>query len=114
MENNINELALTENYLDEQDELFEQYKKDTGNSRILFTTASLKRYVIWLEEKLIRINQLKKGGLIVMVTYKFPNGMVCTCDMQGDQVPELQGKYSPELHKKIKYYSNEKTEWNGF
>jgi len=50
----------------------------------------------------------------VMSTYKFPNGMIITCDYDGEQIPELQGKYSKELVEKIKQRSDQRTIWNGF
>lgn len=50
----------------------------------------------------------------VKATYKFPNGMVATFDLRDQQMPELQGRDTPELHKKIKDNSDENTRWNGF
>lgn len=50
----------------------------------------------------------------VKAVYKFPNGMVATCDFDGKQIPELQGKYSKELHEKIFERSSYLTEWRGF
>lgn len=47
-------------------------------------------------------------------TYKFPNGMVATCDQFGEQMPKYQGKYTPELHNKILRNSDYRTKFNGF
>lgn len=110
---NINNIDLTENYLDHQKELIKQYKQETGLG-IRFTRVSLNNYTMWLESIIIRINQLKKGGFIVTSVYRFPNGNVCVFNKEGNQVPDLQGKYNAELHKKIRYYSNEVTNWQGF
>lgn len=50
----------------------------------------------------------------VMATFKFTTGIVATCGYDGEQIPELQGMYSKELHEKIKKRSDENTRWNGF
>lgn len=50
----------------------------------------------------------------VFTTYKFDNGMVCTIGYDGKQIGELQGIYTPELHEKIKLFSDSDTIWNGF
>ncbi len=54
------------------------------------------------------------SGEKVAVTYLFPNGMVCTCGYDDQQIGMLQGRYTKELHEKIKKYSDERTIWNGF
>ena len=46
--------------------------------------------------------------------YKFPNGEVAVFGCDGQQIPELQGTYSKELHEKIKQHSDDKTNWHGF
>ena len=51
---------------------------------------------------------------LVMATYTFPNGMVVTFGYNDQQIPELQGVYTQELHDKIKQHSDERTSWNGF
>lgn len=51
---------------------------------------------------------------LVMVTYKFPFGMVSTFSYGEELIPELQGKYSEELHNKIKEHSCDDTQWNGY
>lgn len=55
-----------------------------------------------------------KKTKLVMATYKFPNGMVVTFGYDSKQIPELQGVYSKQLHKKIELQSDSKTSWNGF
>lgn len=50
----------------------------------------------------------------VSVTWKFGNGMVSTCDENGQQIPDLQGKYTHDLHRKITEASDDSTEWKGF
>lgn len=52
--------------------------------------------------------------ILVMATFKYHNGMVATCGYDGQQIPELQGKYSIELHARIKEHSDERTQWYGF
>lgn len=51
---------------------------------------------------------------IVLATYKFSNGMVATVGYDDQQIPELQGKYTKELHEQIKDRSDHRTKWNGF
>lgn len=60
--------------------------------------------------KNIENNDVERVG----ATFLFPNGMVCTTDNNGHQIPDLQGKYSDELHNNILKHSDSKTEWNGF
>lgn len=55
-----------------------------------------------------------KPNRIVMATYSFPNGMIATFGHDGEQIPELQGRYSLELIDKIKVRSNKNTSFNGF
>jgi hypothetical protein len=33
--------------------------------------------------------------------YLFTHGIVATCDYMGEQIPELQGSYSIDLHRRI-------------
>lgn len=56
---------------------------------------------------------LKLKGLVAN-TYKFPSGMVATTGYDDEQIPELQGRYSLELHEQIKLRSNDKTIWHGY
>jgi hypothetical protein len=56
----------------------------------------------------------EKESEIAMFTYLFPNGMVVTCDINGNQIPSLQGKYTKELHLTILRRSCANTEWQGF
>lgn len=51
---------------------------------------------------------------IVKATYRFDNGMIATFDYNDEQMPELQGRDTPELRGKIKAKSDERTKWNGF
>lgn len=53
-------------------------------------------------------------GYIVKATYKFPNGMVATVGFDDQQIGELQGRWTPELEKKIREKSGMWTEWHGF
>ena len=46
--------------------------------------------------------------------YKFPNNIVAVLNAFGEQMPELQGKYSTELHQAILDASDENTELHGF
>ncbi len=50
----------------------------------------------------------------VVATYLWENGMVMTLGRDGQQIPELQGKHTPELVEAIRARSDEKTKWNGF
>jgi hypothetical protein len=56
----------------------------------------------------------KVTDVLVMATYKFPNNHVITFGYDNNQIPELQGVYTPELYDKIKECSDDKTSWNGF
>ena len=49
-----------------------------------------------------------------MYVYKFPNGMVAVCGKDDQQIPELQGRYTKELHQKIIDNSTPETIWKGF
>ncbi len=46
--------------------------------------------------------------------YLFPNGNVASFNIAGEQVPELQGSYSIDLHKKIKLRSVDNCSFSGF
>lgn len=50
----------------------------------------------------------------VGAVFLFDNGMVATCNIEGEQIPELQGSYSIELHKKIFLRATTNCEWKGF
>lgn len=50
----------------------------------------------------------------VFAVFKFPNGMVATTGFDGEQIPELQGRYTKELEEKIRLRADKKTQWNGF
>ena len=56
----------------------------------------------------------KTDSSLVMATYRFPNGNVATFGYDDQQISELQGLYTKELHNKISLRSDEKTSWNGF
>jgi hypothetical protein len=49
----------------------------------------------------------------IIAVYKFPNNQVATIGYDGEQIPQLQGTYSKELHQEISNHSNDKTKWNG-
>jgi len=36
-----------------------------------------------------------------IIAWLFPNGMVCSCGKDDQQIPGLQGRYNIILHKKI-------------
>lgn len=55
-----------------------------------------------------------KQELKVKSTFLFDNGMIITFDKYENQIPELQGEYSEELHKKITERSEPTTVWTGF
>lgn len=46
--------------------------------------------------------------------YKFPNDMVAVFNVQEEQMPELQGRYSTELHQAILDASDVDTVLHGF
>ena len=50
----------------------------------------------------------------VRTAYKFPNDMVAVLNAKGEQIPELQGRYSTELHQAISDASDEDTVLYGF
>jgi hypothetical protein len=52
--------------------------------------------------------------MTVANVYKFSNGMIMTFDGDGNQMPDLQGEYSKELHKEIVDASTNETKWSGF
>jgi hypothetical protein len=47
-------------------------------------------------------------------SFLFPNGMVATTDQNGEQIPELQGEYSIDLHLKIIKRSSKEAILHGF
>lgn len=59
-------------------------------------------------------NQIPECKKKASRVYRFPNGMVATFDQDGNQIPELQGRYSEELMRKIKANSNDATCLYGF
>jgi hypothetical protein len=50
----------------------------------------------------------------VKSVYLWANGMVMTFNAAGQQIPELQGRYTPELEAAIRARSDAATEWYGF
>lgn len=53
----------------------------------------------------------------IFSTFLFPNNMVVTYTGQGageDQVPELQGPYSEDLHLTISALADASTQWQGY
>jgi hypothetical protein len=46
--------------------------------------------------------------------FRMGNGMVAVFGFDGNQIPELQGKYTKLLHILITLRSNAGTEWHGF
>lgn len=56
------------------------------------------------------------AGLAVVVSsaYRWKNGMVMVFDTTGRQVPQLQGEYCVDLHRRIRQHSSHQTKWFGF
>lgn len=50
----------------------------------------------------------------VSSSYLWANGMVMTFDLDGEQIPELQGRRTPELAEAIRARSTAETEWIGW
>ncbi len=50
----------------------------------------------------------------VLHAYLFPNGNLATFDFGGSQIPELQGQYSIETHKRILLEARDDCEFKGF
>lgn len=50
----------------------------------------------------------------VKEVFLWSDNMVMTFGYDSQQIPDLQGEYSKELHKKIVDYSDDKTKWSGF
>lgn len=46
--------------------------------------------------------------------FLFPTGMLAVCDANGEQIGELQGSYSIDLHKRIKLEALDECKFNGF
>jgi len=46
--------------------------------------------------------------------YLFPNGNLAACNIEGHQIPELQGQYSIEIHKRILLEALDDCEFKGF
>jgi hypothetical protein len=51
-------------------------------------------------------------GMRLKTVFLFPNGMVAVCGYDGQQIPELQGRFS-EVKEKIAALADEQTEWYG-
>jgi len=50
----------------------------------------------------------------VVAAFRFPNNMVAVTDRNGEQIPELQGPYTIELHRLIQARATPQCEWNGY
>lgn len=50
----------------------------------------------------------------VGAVFVFPNGMVAVTDENGEQIPELQGRMTEELRRKIEARITDETELNGW
>lgn len=46
--------------------------------------------------------------------YLFENGNICCCDIGGNQIPEVQGPYSIDLHKRVILEAVDTCEFKGF
>jgi hypothetical protein len=46
--------------------------------------------------------------------YLFPNGNLAACDTMGNQIPELQGAYSIDKHKRILLEASDACMFKGF
>lgn len=75
-------------------------------------TEEGRRVEVLLTQAKIQTNELFALP-VVTKAYKFPNGMIATFHGD-DQIPELQGRDTPELRDKIKLCSNENTVLHGF
>ena len=49
----------------------------------------------------------------VKTVFRFPNSMVAVLDENGEQIPELQGKFE-DVKEKVEAAADEQTEWNGW
>lgn len=50
----------------------------------------------------------------VKSAFLFDNGMIAACDLSGQQIPELQGSYSIEGHKRLLLEALDNCEFTGF
>lgn len=50
----------------------------------------------------------------VQTAFLFPNGVLAACDARGEQIPELQGAYSIDKHKRICLEALPDCKFNGF
>lgn len=50
----------------------------------------------------------------VSSAYRWANDMVMVFGLDGEQIPELQGAYSDDLHGRIQQRSTSRTTWVGF
>lgn len=50
----------------------------------------------------------------VKVAYRWENGLTMVFGWDGEQIPELQAPYTPELHAAIRDRASEATRWEGF
>lgn len=50
----------------------------------------------------------------VKSAFLFPNGNLAACDSAGEHIPELQGPYSIDKHKRILLEATDDCEFNGF
>ena len=57
---------------------------------------------------------MAKKQSIIKSSYLFPNWMIVTYGHGGDQLPDYQGKYTEDLHRKILERADSKTEMHGF
>ncbi len=51
---------------------------------------------------------------MIKSVFRFPNGQIAVCDEKGKQIPELQGRDTPELRKKIDKQITKSTEFYGY
>lgn len=58
--------------------------------------------------------KVEKVDYDIKAIYLFPNKMIATFDNSNQQIPELQGKYTPKFHKRLLFFANKETEWFGF
>ena len=51
--------------------------------------------------------------MAVKAVFRFANGMVAVCDENGQQIPELQGRFE-EMREAIEAAADERTEFHGW
>lgn len=66
------------------------------------------RVMLW---EIVKTGPAGPAGATARTVFVFANGNVAVCDADGHQIPELQGRDSPELRDAIGERSDEQTIW---